>query len=505
VEQEPRVDALVIGGGLAGLTCAVGLVREGLEVVLVERDRILGGRSRSWIDPVTGDPVHVGPHIFLDEYPNMWRLLDAIGSSGHISWQPDGLFVTMVRGRERTEIRDAGWPPPYHYVPSLLRADGVRLRDLVSNWPVTSLAMRLDERGVERLDEENALAFLRRMGVSESFIDWYWRFTALAIMNVPLEVCSAGALVRFYRFQLGRAGVRVGFANTGLGDVFAPQARAAIEAGGGRVWTDVAVQRILGEGETVTGVALADGRRVRARHVVAAVPPMALREALPRSWRDRHRVFADLVHFHPVPYISVYLWFDRRLTDLAFWARRFDPNDLNTDFYDLRNIYVGDAGTRGSLIATNIIWCHRAAALDDDHIVAETVRELSEFLPEAAEARLVHSVVSRIPMAIHAPFPGTERRRPAPRTPVEGLVLAGDWVQTGFPSSMESAVRSGWLAAEAVLEDRGQPAALALKHRPADGLAGIYERLPAAATAFGPAVALRMLGRTHRWVRHRRR
>jgi len=500
VERESHVDALVIGGGLAGLTCAVGLVGEGMEVILVERDAMLGGRSRSWIDPVTGDPVHVGPHIFLDEYPNMWRLLETIGSDGHISWQPDGLFVTMVKGRERTEMRDAGWPPPYHFVPSLLQASNVRLRDLVSNWPVTSLAMRLDEDGVKRLDEESALAFLRRMGVSESFIDWYWRFTALAIMNVPLEVCSAGALLRFYKFQVGHAGIRVGFANTGLGDVFAPQARATIEAGKGQVWLETGVRRILAEGDSATGVELADGRKVHARYVVAATTPMALREILPRPWVDRHRVFADLVHFHPVPYISVYLWFDRRLTDLTFWARSYDPNDLNTDFYDLRNLYDGGSGDGGSLIATNIIWCHRAAALDDEQVVAETVRELSEFLPEAAEAKVVHQVVSRIPMAIHAPFPGTERNRPSPRTPVHGLVLAGDWVQTGFPSSMESAVRSGWLAAEAVLEDR---TSLALEHRPAHGLAGMYERLPAAATAYGPAVALRMLGRAHRRLRHR--
>ena len=136
-----------------------------------------------------------------------------------------------------------------------------------------------------------------------------------------------------------------------------------------------------------------------------------------------------------------------------------DPNDYNCDFYDLSNIHRGWSD-RPSMIASNIIYSHRAADLSDAEIVAETRRELGDFLPLAREAKLVHSVVNRIPMAIHCPHPGTESCRPPVKSPIDRLLLAGDWVDTGLPSSMESATRAGWLAAEAIIgrADLAQPA-----------------------------------------------
>src|SRR5690349_17274116 len=111
-------DVVVIGGGIAGLTCAMGLRGSGLRVVVLERDDLLGGRARSWVDDTTGDPVHVGPHIFLDQYPNFFALLDACGTRDRVVWEKDGAFVTMVDGRREIRIRRSPLPAPYHYVPS---------------------------------------------------------------------------------------------------------------------------------------------------------------------------------------------------------------------------------------------------------------------------------------------------------------------------------------------------------------------------------------------------
>src|SRR5690606_19946958 len=140
------------------------------------------------------------------------------------------------------------------------------------------------------------------------------------------------------------------------------------------------------------------------------------------------------------------------------------------DFYDLANIRRGWEG-RPSVIAANIMYSRRAACLSDREIVAATVRELAELAPEAPRARLRHARVHRIPMAIVCPYPGTERKRPPARTAVPGLWLAGDWTGTGLPASMESAVRSGWLAAEEILARAGRPASLALALPEPEGLA----------------------------------
>jgi 15-cis-phytoene desaturase len=221
------------------------------------------------------------------------------------------------------------------------------------------------------------------------------------------------------------------------------------------------------------GITLRDGAQLRADHVVAAVPP-----------QDLKSLGRDAPSIEPSPYISSYLWFDRKLTRERFWALLGAQKNLNSDFYDLSNIRRGWAG-RPSLIASNIIYSHRAAPMSDAQVVAATQREIAEYIPQAAAARVVRAVVNRIAMAIPCPLPQSEGERPD--SAVSGsLSVAGDWTRTGLPCSMESAVRSGWLAAEEVLRAAGRPRSLALAPRPRDGLAGLIQRFRPNA-ARGPA------------------
>lgn len=359
-------------------------------------------------------------------------------------------------------------------MPSVLKDPQYRQLDILSNVPLSLFALTLTEDDVQKLDLVNASAFIRSFGVTERFVRRFWSFTSMAIMNVPLELCSAGALLRFYRRFIGHSRFDVGFADGGLGDLFAPQAKSRIERAGGRILLGTNVRSIAGDRDRATGLELEDGRTIEARFTIAALPPSALRRAARPEWLERP-VFRDLVQFHPSPYASTYLWFDKKLTKHQFWARTYDPNDLNCDFYDLSNINRGWE-SRPSLITTNCIFCERAAGMSDEQIVQGTVRELSEYLPEAARAKLVHWVVNRIPMAIHCPFPGTEQRRPTLRPGPKNLLLAGDWIRTRLPSSMESACMAGWQAAEAVLADLGRPASLAVPHKDIDGVAGLLYR-----------------------------
>lgn len=447
----------------------MGLRASGLRTIVLEADEILGGRASSWVEPVTGDTIHIGPHIFLDTYPNLFALLDECGTRDRVVWEQDDCFVTMVDGQREIPIRRSGLPAPYHYVPSLLADPEVSLTDLVSNWPIIELALGADEEAVKRLDTVDAKTLLVEVGVTKRFIERFWAFTALAIMNVPLERCSAGALLRFYRLMLGQPELRVGLAATGLGDLYAPQCAEALRRAGTSVRTGARVRELLvDERGHIAGVALQDGTKIQARHVVAALPPTALRNLARSEWSNV-APFCDLAKFHPVPYIAPYLWFDRKLTRKQFWARVWREGDFNCDFYDLSNINRG-MRHRPSIITSNIIGSERIGDLDDQAIIDKTLAELAEYLPQAREANLVHAVVNRIPMAIHAPEPGTEALRPPVRTPVSGLFVAGDWCATGFPSSMESAAAAGWMAADALLHDAGRPSAHFREKAPPRGL-----------------------------------
>lgn len=483
-ESARAADVIVIGGGIAGLCAAVALSAEGLRVIVLERDAVLGGRARTVIDSESGDPLPIGPHVFLEDYTNLRTLLEQIGTHERVVWEPQPRLA-VVEGRRVQEGRLDRAPPPLHFLPVLRQLPDHSTRELLANLPALLLALQADERDVALLDELDAAQALRRLGVPPQSQRTLWSFMARNILNVPLERCSAGALFRFCRFLLSRPAPRFGFPDRGLGDVFAPAAKRAIERAGGEVLCGVHVERILTDGQSLQGVRLAHGS-LRAPCVIAATPADALLRLLPAHVMQARPALAALGEFQPVPYLSVFLWFDRKLTGRRFWARSFRDADFGSDFYDLSNIYRGYE-QRPSLVATNVIDSARVDALPDAAIVERVRAELAELLPDARRDHLLRAVVHRIPMAIHAPRPGTERRRPAAGAAgVDGLILAGDWTQTGLPSCMESAALSGWRAAEQALARSGRARQLV---RPLPPPAAI----PRALTALAHALPVRPL------------
>lgn len=470
-----QTDVLIIGGGLAGLAAAVALSDRGVGVTVVERAARFGGRACSWRDDNSGDTIDVGPHILLSEYPNMLALLERLGTRGDIVWQTDK-FLTVVEPRWTTTIRNYRLPAPLHSLPSLLHAQTVSVADMLSNRRALWAAMRLREADLLRLDAMSAEAYLRGLGVSQRFLDWHWSLTAMAILNLPLAQCSAGALMRFYQFMVSHNDINMGFPACPLADLFVPGALAAIEAAGGEVRLRTSAQALtVGDTGTLTGAVLDDGTRITARFVIAAVAPQDLTPILPAPLHDSSLARA-LPSLQPNPYISSYIWFDRKVTREPAWARTWSPSNLNYDSYDLSNIRRG-WHERPSLIASNIIYSHRADAMSDDAIIAATIAELAEFVPAAAQARIRHARIHRIDMAIPCAFPGTEQTRPDVRTPLANFFIAGDWTRTRLPASMESAVRAGWLAAEAVLHEIGRPAQLTRAPRGPEGLARLAQTL----------------------------
>ncbi|WP_166253453.1 hydroxysqualene dehydroxylase [Marinobacter salicampi] len=447
--MQQNMDVLIIGGGVAGLTAAIGLIDQGFKVTLIEGSDSLGGRAQSMTDRTTGERVDLGPHVMVTQYRNMLKLLENLGTEKQVVWQRRPHLI-LVDKPEPVVMRLRSLPAPLHFAPSMLNVPQVSWADLFSNRRVLWQLMRLDEEGILELDEINAEQHLREMGVSERALDWFWRSAAMTIMNAPLELCSAGALLRFIRYLGGRNDYQVGFAGEGLGDLFAPEAARRIRASGGQVLLDTSVAALVTE----------DGRELRARFCIVATPLESLLSLVPDDWPLRYETFANLDRFKPSPYICTYLWFAGKLTKEPFWTKVWSPDNLNYDFYDLSNIKPSLAG-KSSVIACNCMYSLKSDLLTDEEIVSRTQAEVAEYLPAAAQMEIQHARVHRVPMGIPVPAPGTEKARPDTTTPIPGLYLAGDWINTGLPSSMESAARSGWMAAEQVLAKIGRPCALA--------------------------------------------
>jgi 15-cis-phytoene desaturase len=357
-------------------------------------------------------------------------------------------------------------------MPGILAAPGLGMADYLSMAPTGWRGMRFGEEQVPGLDRVSGLDFFRTQGVTEAMIDWWWRFASMVVTNVPLERVSAASLMRIQAQLSGYRGLHFGFAKVGLGELYTEQAVRVVERAGGRVLTGRGVAYLSrNTAGRATGVVLADGTAIPAQQVVSALPPQDLASVLPRGWEGR-APFDALPRFEPSPYICVYLWFDRNLKAERFASHLWSPARLNYDFYDLTQIRRGWRG-RPTVIASNIIYSHRAHHLSDAEIVRRTVAELAEMAPRAARARLLHADVHRVPMAIPCPTVGFEGMRPAARSPLPGLTLAGDWTRTLMPCTMAGATKSGYIAAETVLAERGIQARLAIESRLYDDLAGL--------------------------------
>lgn len=261
------IDVAIIGGGLAGLACALALEGSGLRVCVFERSASLGGRAQSWTDAHTGDAIDLGPHIFLTEYSNMLALLDSLGTRDRVAWETKRL-IRLREGSRTTDMQLHRLPPPLHLLPSFAKVRTLSWRDKRSNWPMLRLAMCADEQVVRELDEMTAAELLRKLGVTRRFIDWFWATACITVMNVPLEQCSAGALLRVFAQLIGRREYRIGFAACGLAELFAPAASECIANQDGNIYLNTAVRRLVIDNAQIKGVVLADGTHLSVGYCV---------------------------------------------------------------------------------------------------------------------------------------------------------------------------------------------------------------------------------------------
>jgi 15-cis-phytoene desaturase len=472
-----RCDVLILGAGVAGLACAVALRHAGLRVILIEKRPTPCGRARSCDDSVTGDRVDLGPHILASEYPNLLSMLDTLGTRDRIVWHKNEL-ITLLGRRGPVSMRLSPLPAPLHLLPSLLKVREVSLRDQLSNRRALWLALCIGERELMRLDRIPATEMLRQLGVSRRFTDWFWRSATLSILNVPLEECSGAALMRVFAQLMGHDRYCFGFAAGALDELFWPAASRVLEKNGCELRLECTASALTCENDTCTGALLDDGSPIRATHCVSSLPPAELLQVLPEAWRHTD-AFRNVGAFVNSPYISVYHWLDRKVAAHRFWSQTWSPTNLNCDFYDLSNIRPEWAG-RPSVIASNIIHSVGLEDLSDEAISTRTLDEIARFAPAVARAGVLHRRIHRIPMAIPCPHPGTESIRPRTETPFAGLLLAGDWTCTSLPACMESAARSGFLAAERILALEGRARSIAKMPAPPQGIAGIVHRMSAA-------------------------
>jgi squalene-associated FAD-dependent desaturase len=422
----------VVGGGFAGLAAAVRLARGGARVTLLERRPFLGGRAYSFTDPVTGDVVDNGPHALMGAYTQALDFLREIGADGKLAVQ-QRLSVRMAHPELGMGAVEAPRVPgPLQAPMALLRyrllSRGDRVRLLAG-------ALRLVRRG-EELRGRTVAEALADVGQSAAARERFWNPLAIATLNEVPELAAAAPFAAVMRraFFAGAEAARFVLARVPLSELYAEDARRAIEDAGGTIVTGAAVASLALEGDRVGAVELRDGRRIAADAVVLAVPCAALLRILPPVLRDA-APFRLLAGVATSPIVSVHLWLDRAVS----WGATF------LGLLGGRTQWLFDCGgTRVASVTSGARFWDDAG---DDEIAAEVLSDARAVLPALRAARCVRSLVVRERHATISLTPVADAVRPPVSTPVENLFLAGDWVRTGLPATIEGAVQAGREAA----------------------------------------------------------
>jgi hydroxysqualene dehydroxylase len=438
-------DIVVIGGGFAGLSAAAALADTGARVLVLEARPTLGGRASAFTDPATGETVDNGQHLMLGCYHETLAFLARIGGSRNVELQ-GGLEVSFVdeAGRGST-LSCPPLPSPLHLFAGLVEWEALRMGDRLSALSLAAPLRRarryLDSgKGVlPAWDGETVESWLIRNGQSRRLREMLWGPLALAALNQPASEAAAPMFVRVLARMFGPdpKDSAVVMPLQPLDVLYAEPARDFIVARGGEVRVSCPARVRVGD-ERVAWVD-ARGERVEADVVIVAVPWLALTETIIGDTRPVESVLSASRAVIASPIVTVNLWLDRGVLPAPFVGL---PGRVFQWVFDKRQVF-GDSASHLSCVSSGAA---AVMAQSNEDLASRAMSELASALPSAREAHVLRSVVVRERRATFSLAPG-QPPRPDTKTAVRGLLLAGDWVDTGLPATIEGAVVSGHRAA----------------------------------------------------------
>ncbi len=466
---------IVIGGGLAGLSSAVALAEAGFRVRLLEKRPHLGGRAASYVLP-GGETVDNCQHVTLGCCTNLEDFYRRVGAANQIRFF-DRLLFAAPDGR-RGAMASVALPPPLHMAPSFAFFP---LLGWADKRAIAQALLAIARSGGRPPDlsaggaGENVtmLAWLQKHRQTDRAIRRFWEVILVSALDEKLDRIDAryGIDVFWKAFLSTRGGYRVGIPRVPLGELY-EGCRKALAGQGGEVQLRAGVRGFLVVDRRVEGVEREDGTVETADYYLAAVPQDALPELLPAEVVEREPVFLNLRNLRTSPITGVHLWFDRTVMSEPFLTLL----DSTTQWVFNKTQLYGGEEHGGQYLQLVISASYSLASRSRQEIIALCLEELRDVLPATREATLVKGTVVKEMSATFSPAPGSDRWRPAQKSPLSGLFLAGDWTLTGWPSTMEGAVRSGYLAAEAILSDAGMPRKLLQADLHAEGFARLWAR-----------------------------
>ena len=455
---------VIVGGGLSGLAAAAALAgRDKLRVTLLESRPRWGGRASSFVDQATGQKIDNCQHVNLGCGTNFQHFCRTVGIDS-LFHREERLTFIGPDGSE-SAMSACPLPAPLHLLPSLAR---LRYLSWTEKRQLARGLQRLARLDPARCCEESFLEWLKRDGQSPAVIDRFWHVVLVSALSETLDRIDIGHARKVFvdAFLANRRGWKVWLPTVPLDALYGTKLEDWFAARNVICRLQTGVQRVVAQsrgnangGESFAqnviraakGVELRSGERVQADHVLIAVPQHLLLALLPEEWRSLPE-WSGIGQMQTAPISSVHLWFDRPITDLRHAVL---VGRVSQWLFNRSAIHTEEAAN--SYYQVVISASRDVLAQGQEKTIRKVLDELAAVWPAVHRATLVHSRLVTEHKAVVSMLPGIDRLRPPQQSPIANLQIAGDWTQTGWPGTMEGAVRSGYLAAENILRHIGLP------------------------------------------------
>jgi squalene-associated FAD-dependent desaturase len=442
-------DVIVVGAGAAGLAAACALARAGKRVTVLERKPYVGGRAYSYEHPALQEVVD-SQHVLLGCCTNLIELCEQAGTADKIRWYDEQTFLEP-NGRAST-IAVSDLPAPFHFAPSFLTIPMLGWKDKLG------IARGLMEffRGYPAEDHESVEQWLKRTGQTDLAIRHFWSPIVMATLNDGMAHCSTRYAGKVFHelFVKSSTGGRLGIPTVPLSEFYHGAAQL-VESHGGTIQLRTSVESVTQEPDGRWRANAADAAYT-ADAIILALPFEQTQRLLPavrlndgQAVDTRAELESKMARMEHSPFTSILLWYDRQIADLDHaWLL-----DTTIEWFFHKSRIRRYAPEKGSYVELVIAGSKAQLNMSREEILSSALSELEMFFPEVKQATLLKNGVLKEARATFSVTPGLDQFRPTQQTEWPGLYLAGDWTATEWPSTMEGAVRSGRLAAGAVVGD----------------------------------------------------
>jgi 15-cis-phytoene desaturase len=475
-ETGAKKKVAIIGGGLSGMSAAKYLADAGHEPLVLEARDVLGGKVSAWQDE-DGDWIETGLHIFFGAYPNMMNIFAELGIEDRLQWKVHKMIFAMqeLPGEFTSFDFVAGIPAPFNFgLAILLNQKMLSLGEKLQTAPPLLPMLIEGQEFIDAQDELSVLDFMRKYGMPDRINEEVFISMAKALDFIdPDKLSMTVVLTAMNRFLNEDDGLQMAFLDGNQPERLLAPMKNHVEARGGEVKTSVPVEEILtNEDGSVAGLKMRDGSTVTADYYISSMPVDVMKRMVPERWQ-KEPYFRQFDELEGIPVINLHLWFDKQLDSVDHLC--FSRSPLLSVYADMSVTCKEYASNEGSMLELVFAPCSPLAGGDtnwiakkDEEIIDATMGELARLFPTeiandpkwpstakqspAGQARLRKYAVVKVPRSVYAAIPGRNKFRPSQETPIDNLVLAGDWTSQKFLGSMEGAILGGKLAAEVVVD-----------------------------------------------------